>query len=409
MIGERTLISAIALIFFLPLPLAIVANNQQHFQGVPLLSHPWLANRTLFGTTVAAPDISFSWPALLAGTFQKSKADRFGESFPGREAFIRWTSETWFRLFREPASLTSTVAIGPRGALFEKNYLHEYFIQRTPQSALVPWVKNLRRLQDSCRNSGIGFLVLITPSKASFYAEETPFAWRRWHDPRPRGYAQIVELFQENGIFFVDAPALLAAERSTHPPLAPFFPKGGTHWNSRAVFVVAHALQSGWRAQGQPLEPLRLDESRLTWQPRGEDYDLPLLLNLVSTLSYPSEELSVHQVSKPASAQLRMAIIGDSFSWQLARMLSTSGQFSEIDVHFYYRLYQSRVAGGEITRGPNGPPQDFGREIFGADCLLLEFNEAAVPLPGHYLDGFLQDAIAHLPASTNAPPAAPSP
>ncbi|MEP6821074.1 MAG: hypothetical protein ABI946_01865 [Chthoniobacterales bacterium] len=405
MILERTFLSAIALVFLLPLPLKIVTNNHKRFHGVPLFSHPWLANQTLQGTTVAARDVSFSWSALAHGTFQKSKADRFGEGFPGREALIRWTSEVWFRIFREPASLTSSIAIGAQGALFEKRYLHEYFIQRTPKSALLPWVKNLRRLQDFCRESGMGFLVLIAPSKASFYPDETPLAWRRWFDPRPRGNTQIVELFQENGILFVDAPALLAAEQAAHPPAAPFFPQGGIHWNSRAVWLVANSLQARWQEQGRPLEALRLAGSRLTSDPPEDDDDLLQLLNLVSPLTYSYEEVSLQPAVKPPSAQLRMTIVGDSFTWQLARLLSKSGQFSQIDVQYYYRLYQARVLHGVTYRGPEGPPQNFARETFGADCLLLEFNDASVPLPGHYLDDFLQDAIAHLPAAASHSPA----
>lgn len=397
---ERALLTVIALVFVLPLPLQIVTSNHKHFRGVPLLSHPWLANQTLQGTTVPAPDISLSWSSVINGSFQKSKADRFGEGFPGREALIRWTSEVWFRFFHEPASLTSTITIGPQDELFEKSALRMYFLQRTERSAIAPWVKNLVRLQEYCARRGIGFAVLITPSKPALYPEKTPLAWRRYIDPQPRGYDHLVELMRENEIFFVDAPALLARARLEHAPPAPFFPQGGAHWNARATWLVANELQARWRAQGLPLEPLRVAETRLTEQPRHEDNDLARLLNLVTPLSYPCEEISLDAVAK---TQKTLTIVGDSFSWQLARLLSQSGQYSEIDVHFYYRLYQSRAVNGEITRGPDGPPQDFAQEIFGADCLLLELNEAAVPVAGHYLDLFLQDALAHLPTRTDDP------
>ncbi len=196
---ERIFLGAIALIFALPLPLQIVTNNRNHFRKIPLLSHPWLGNQTLQGTTVAAPDIAFSWAALAQGSFQKSKADRFGEGFPGREALIRWTSEVWFRVFREPASLTSTVTIGPGGVLFEKNVLSAYFLERPDRSAIALWVKDLRRLQAYCSANGQGFAVLIAPSKPALYPETTPLAWRRFFDPQPRGYVHLVELLREHG------------------------------------------------------------------------------------------------------------------------------------------------------------------------------------------------------------------
>ena len=214
---------------------------------------------------------------------------------------------------------------------------------------------------------------------------------------QPRGYDHLVALLRENGIYFVDAPALLARARQAHAPPAPFFPQGGAHWNARATWLVANELQAQWRAQGLPMEPLRVAESRLTNQPQHEENDLAQLLNLVTPLSYPCEHLSLDRAGPTTVTPKKMTIVGDSFSWQLARLLSRSGQFSEIYVQFYYRLYQSRVRNGEIIRGRNGPPQDFAQEIFGADCLLLELNEANVPTAGHYLDVFLRDALARLP------------
>ena len=404
-ITERLLVGAIALAFFLPLPLAIVGNNKNHFRKLPLLRHPWLSNRTLKGVTIAAPDVHFSWQALAAGDFQRSKAARFNEGFPGREALIRWTNEAWFRLFHETASPTSTILVGPNDRLFEKGYLHEYFLERTEKTALVPWVQDLRRLQDFCRQTGIGFIVLISPSKVAMSPDDTPEAWRRRHDPRPRAYVQLVELFRENEILFVDAPALLAAERAAHPPPAPFFPKGGIHWNSRAVSLVANTILTQLREQGQPGEPLIFLNSTLSDQPKGQDQDLVQLMNLARPLSYPCEELSFQRRDQTKAAQRTMAVIGGSFCVELIRLLSASGPFCEISHHFYYRLSKNRAVDGQLTPVRSlGAPQDFAREIFGADCLLLEINEAVVPQTDHHLAVFLRDALAHLPDPSAARP-----
>ena len=397
-ITERLLVGAIAIIFFLPLALAIESNNQKLFRHVPLPRHPWLGNRTLQGVTIVPTDVHFSWRALVAGDFQRSKAARFNEQFPGREMLIRWTNEAWFRIFHETASPTSTLLVGPNEVLFEKGYLHEYFLERTEKRALAPWVQDLRRLQDFCRQAGIGFLVVISPSKVSMSPDETPAAWRRRYDPRPRGYVQLVELFRENEILFVDAPALLAAERAAHPPPAPFFPKGGTHWNSRAVSLVANAILTQLREQGQPLEPMILLKSTISDQPAGQDQDLLQLMNLARPFSYPCEKLSFQRTEKTKDTMRTMAVIGGSFSWELIRTLSASGQFSEITDHHYYKLAKRRARDGIVSDVRSfGIPVDFAREIFGADSLLLEINEAVVPQADHHLAVFLRDALAHLP------------
>ena len=404
-ITESLLVGAIAIIFFLPLALAIESNNQKLFPRVPLLRHPWLGNRTLRGVTIVPPDVHFSWRALAAGDFQRSKAARFNEQFPGREMLIRWTNEAWFRIFHETASPTSTLLVAPNDVLFAKGYLHEYFLERTETRALVPWVRDLRRLQDFCRQAGTGFLVVISPSKVSMSPDETPAAWRRRYDPRPRGYVQLVQLFRENEILFVDAPALLAAERAAHPPPTPFFPKGGAHWNSRAVWLTVNAIHAQLRAQGQPVDPLVLLKSTISNQPEGQDKDLLDLMNLARPFSYPCEELSFRRTEKTNDTPRTMAVIGGSFCWELIRILSISGQFSEISNHFYYKVAKRRALDGIVSDvRSSGIPVDFGREIFGADCLLLEINEAVAPQADHHLVVFLRDALAHLPDPSAARP-----
>lgn len=402
---ERLLVGAITIFFFLPLALAVLKNNRGHLPGIPFIQELWLSAFTLKGVVVATPKVPFSWRALAAGDFQKSQAAQFNQHFPARAILIRWTNEAWFRFFREPASLNSTVAIGAHGALFEKGYLHEYFLERSNLEDHAEWMRDLRRLQDHCQKVGTGFLFVISPNKASMYPEEISLAWRRRYDPRPRGYPQLVELLRRHGIHFVDAPALLAAEQSAQPPPVPFFAKGGAHWNPRATWLVMNAIHAQLRAQGQPLEPVTVRSSRFSLEPQGEDQDLAALMNLARPLSYPCETLSFHQPSSAPGAQPTMAIIGNSFSNELSRTLSASGQFSEISLHYYYKLSKSCAADGELFNvRDNGVPEDFDREIFGADCLLLELNETSAGRSAHYLTLFLKDALAHLPDPSAARP-----
>ncbi len=392
---ENALVGAIALLFILPLSRPIVSNNQKLFRHWPVLGHPWFTNRTLQGTTLAVSAVPFSWSALATGEFQRSAAARFNEQFAGREAFIRWTSEVWFRLFHETASPASDVAIGPRDVLFEKGYLKEYFLERTSKETLAPWVEKLRQLQDVCRQRGIGFVVVVSPSKVALQLEETPLAWRRYYDPRPRGYVQLLELFREHGILFVDAHALLEAERSTSALPAPLFPKGGVHWNPRGVALVANAILRELQAQGQPLQPFEWTGGVVSMQPKDPDDDLLRLMNLARPWAYPCEQITIRPDTRLANEKQKMTVVGGSFSWSLIKQLSATGEFSEVDFFYYYRLSKSRAVNGELVkvRAP-AAPLDFEREIFGADSLVLELNESSAPYSEHHLSAFVGDALA---------------
>jgi hypothetical protein len=121
-------------------------------------------------------------------------------------------------------------------------------------------------------------------------------------------------------------------------------------------------------------------------------------MNLAWPWTYPVEHISIKPTRRSKTNQLTMAVIGDSFCWNLLRILNESGQFSDITFFFHYRLYKSRIADPDpITVREPALPLDFDREIFAADCLLLELTDATLPSTGHPVSAFLKDALAHLP------------
>ena len=398
---ERTLAICLALLFVAPLLLTVIRNVPYSSKaGVKLsrwLDSQWIGKPRLYGVTIPAANVQLTLHSLANGEFQRQQARQFNEGFAGREALIHVTNELWFRLFHETGNSALDVVIGKHDVLFFRGYLDEYFLFRNDRSVLEPWVKELRRLQDFCRNIGMGFVVILTPSKVSIYPEDVPDAWRGQYDSRPRGRVVLKELFHDNGIAFVDAVDLVALEKFKRPPV-PLFPKGAAHWNSRAALVAANAIQARLAEQGKAVWPIEVAERTISEKPEAEEGDLLRLLNLIFPWRYPCERLTIKRRVTPPSAQLTMAAIGSSFTWELSRQLSTSGQFSDISVYFHYRLYKSREMGdhSETVRKP-ATPVDFSREIFAADCLLLELNESITPSPEHYLSAFIKDALAHLP------------
>jgi hypothetical protein len=377
--AERTLVTALILLFVLPLI------------ATPFVKH----GRRLSGVTVPTEHVPLSVASLASGAFQQSVANRFNERFAGRPMLIRATNELWFRVFRETSTSTSHLALGIDDTLFEKAYLREYFRERVEKQTLRPWVQQLQRFHELCKSRGVALVLIVSPSKASIYPELAPPKWQRFLDPRTRGSAQLLELLSEHGVPAVDASALLMREKTTNPPAAPLFARGSTHWNARGAWLAGNELATRWREQGKNVQPLEVASSAESDKPVGEDADLLHLLNLLSKWRYPIEQLIIAPRSTPPEQQLKLAAVGGSFSRALLRQLSSSSQFSEASLFFYYKLHKLSFAGGEVKvlRKP-ASPIDFEREVFSADCLLLEINEASAIYPEHHLSHFVADALA---------------
>ncbi len=400
---ETVLAVALALAFLIPGILTGVRYFNISSKASRWLDRAWLGRPTLAGVTVPLEDVSLSWQSLRTGNYQRYITSEFNRTFAGREALIRYTNELWFRMFRKPASVTSTIAVGANDVLFESGYLEEYFLRRVHPEELKPVVQDLRKLQDFCHQTGMAFAVVVSPHKATVYPEDIPPAYPRWYDPRPRVYSVFTELLRQHNVEFVGSAELLAEAKFKHPA-APLFPKGGVHWNRRSGFIAANALQSLLAKQNKPAEPIELAGSTIDTAPEGEEGDLAGLMNMATPWRYPVEKLKIKPSMRAPNEQMTAAIIADSFGWSLAHVLQDSGQFSEIGFFFHYYRWKTVITQNrwEQVREP-ATPIDFAREVFAADCLILEINEATALGPNH-ITGFLKDALANLPD-----PAAPKP
>jgi hypothetical protein len=160
-----------------------------------------------------------------------------------------------------------------------------------------------------------------------------------------------------------------------------------------------------FQRQQKPTELLEIEKSEVLDRDHIDDDDLIRLMNLARASREPTERLTIRPSARAESERLNLAVIGASFSWQLMRHLKASRQFSGIDVYFYYSGFKWREA-DDVSGQVRSPalPLDFESEIFGADCLLLEINEASALYPEHHLSAFVKDALAHLRRGSATPP-----
>ena len=403
---NRTLTVVLLLLFLGPLVLTAVRYWPLHSNVSRFLDRAWIGRPALVGVTVPIPDAPLTWHSVRTGEFQKSFASRFNEKFAGREALIRLTGELWYRLFRRPANPSSTIIFGRNDSLFEKGYLDEYFVSRRSRADMEPMVRDLRRVQDACREHGMAFALVLSPTKATIHPEDIPRQWRRFYDPRPRMYHVITQLFRDYGIEYVDAVELLSQENQKNNYPAPLFPKGAMHWSRRGGFIAANGLQSVLARQHKFAEPIEITESTVKMKPEGEEGDLAELLNTAHHWEFPIEKLKIKPSNRPRDQRMTAAMVADSFGWSLLHVLHDSEQFSEIGFFFHYRRSKTLAGEGGNWKRVRVPatPIDFPSEIWAADCLILEINEVTLIDRETHITGFLKDALVNLPAPNSPKP-----
>jgi len=386
--AERVLMVVIILFLTVPLPFTLLS------QWKPLKKSLRMGH--LNGVQLEQTYTPFSWSALFHSKYQESVSRFFDNEFFGRAHLINIANELYFRLFKVSPMSSTFVFVGKKDTLYEYIYLSEYCLDRRRKSELEPLVRDIRKLQDACARRGMGFTVLITPSKASIYPELIPGDWARRQDPRPRAYEEFLPLLKEQGIHVVDGHAIMVAGMDKAP--APIFPKGGIHWGAYGAWLTANALIAELQSQGKALQPVEYSGMRVSNNPKGEDADLLQLMNLLIPWHYPVADFTVKQAA-PRNPRPGMVMVGGSFMWKLCGLLSESRQFSEIDCFYYYKLLKKTFVDGK-SRVTAEPVQsiNFDREIFAADNLVLEINESVIPSAPNHLINFTADALEHLPA-----------
>lgn len=374
-------------------PLGLTLLNHAWPQAFPLAK--WLRNETLQGFIRESASPSLSAASVGDAGWQRGVAANFNHNFAGREFLIRLTCEGWYRVFRRSPLATVDVVLGTDDFIFSENLLRTHCLVRTEPGTWDSLGRRLRELQEACVRRDIAFVLVISPSKEAVMPERVPAPWKRLCDPRPRPYYDFVQAMREHGVRYVDAHALAVQERQNLK--GEVFPKGGIHWGQEIALTAGNAVLTEWRAQGLKVEPMEHEELIMTDMPVGEDSDMMALMNLAIPWRYSVVQVPIRKSGEPG-VKRHAVVVGGSFMHRTAVQLSASGQFSKVDHFFYYDLEkQSYVDGGLADRRRLAGKLDFAKEVFAADCLLLEINEDGMnPVSSAYLASFVDDALRHL-------------
>lgn len=337
--------------------------------------------------TPKAPEFSFE--AWWDGKLQ----DRFDPWFNAKVGLRGWMVRTYnqvnYSVFGQLAGTRTKVIRGHNGVLFEKAYVDAFQASsKGNEQGLRDVLGGVRELQDRLAARGVGFLLVIAPSKAEIMPECLPegidVAGRA---ARRSVRDDIAPLLNEYGIHHLDANAIFKEWKAAGSP--PLFAKGGTHWNHYASARVVGMTLEALRVQtAKPMPTLRVTgavTNRVVW---GADNDLGDLLNLWTSRRMAGPQ--VHPVLEKTLCEPLPDIlfVGDSFVLALTKVMDDEGLYRKRDTFYYFNRRYGYP--GKTTERLVGSEMDMGKELAGRDAVVIEINEYWLPKIGF---GFVKAAL----------------
>lgn len=383
----------------LPLPLLLVfqrVKDPGNWTNVAL-------NRTLVGVPLSAQDVPAAKSSLLDKQYQKSVEDWVNQNYAFREAFIRGYNQVLWSVFGKSYMADESIIRGRGGVLYEDSYLREYnYISWYNLKQIGAFCDSLDWIKDKLAARGVPFVVLITPSKPRFVPEAIPARYtNNVKGQPPDDYELFVEQLKGHRIPFVDGHAETVKAEGRLP--LGVYPKNGIHWRDQAAFFTAESLLRECESVSRkPLAHLAMGPITIDDRVSGSDCDLGELLNLV----HPPTDQSMHARFSVAEGSPRgtgqIAIVGGSYVGQIFNILKESEACRRISWYFYNRriLRYPEAAGTDDVSSLSDA--DWGRDIYGADVVVLEINESYVDTNRAHVLSFMRD-LQSRPAPGGAP------
>ena len=381
------LIAAFTAILLLPL-----AQMRFHF----------LHETELRGVTLETRRPSWAFAGWWSGTFQKDFEAWFDENLGFRGYFIKIDNQIGYSVFHDASSkAVDRPVLGLKGMLYEEAYVQALNGSAIPAEAdLAALAARLRRLEDAFAARDIPFVFVVSPSKAALYPEYVrpefllPKARRL-----PTTYERFVRELQREGVRYVDGHAILAREKARGAPL--LYPPGGIHWSTYGAHFVVRAIWSEFEKQlARPLVMLRCDSLSLDARPlpggvEPDETDMERLLNAVK-IDHGGWKYAHPTLVSDSTANTfrpRLLLVGDSFGWQLTRILARQEMVATIDYYYYFKKHW-RITSPSPKPAAMPPRRvDWDKDVFSADAILLEVNEIQIDSTGC---GFVDQALARL-------------
>lgn len=357
-------------IMVLPLPLIIWGKTA------------FKKDRSLIGvanTVLTLPAISGS--SLLAKKWQKQFEDWLNLKIPFRIQLIRIHNQIYYSLFSSSYTFDDRIVIGKKNYFYQISYLNKYCNSKHivyRQAQFDEWAAKLQALNDFFQKRGQKFVYIISPSKASYFPEYFPANYQCNGVHRP-DYVLAQHALKNVAFPYVDGSKILLQNKPQYGAL--LFPLGGIHWT---VLGAALIMQDVLKKIAAPQLPKLQFSYTTSFSPNGTDSDLLDLNNLF----FPQKYYIVPVVSFTkipsiySGKQLKVALVGSSFSMHLVQLFNQEKLFTQMDYYFYFKERHFQVKSDTPpeqvfldTKNVDLTDPKTYQDILNADVVIFEENE----------------------------------
>ena len=316
---------------------------------------PFVEVGPLFGSIVPTAKDSLTLEAWFDGTYQENRNKYINEQFGFRNTAVRLHNQIAFSLFGKAKA--NGVIIGKEDYLYEIKYINAYRgAEEINQSELDSNLFMLKAIQSKLKEKGVELIVVMNPGKASFYSEFIPDEFPIVSD---RSYYSEYQIgLESQGIQHIDFGKWFREMKGKTP--APLFPKTGIHWSQYGATLAADSLVNYcMKLFGKNMNEFVWDKNNLPLQTTMEsvDDDIGLGMNLylpidVLPMAYPRVSVKVKVDSANKGIQPKVAVISDSYFFNLMQLPWAPNIFESLNFYFYNKQLHKRPEGTMTNSDP---------------------------------------------------------
>lgn len=345
----------------------------------------------------------FSIKSYMDKSYQKQFENWFNQKIEWNAIYIKMFNSLYFALFDKSYSSNGNLIIGKDKYLYERAYISSLFFPNpygdvkyishveNINNTLNKQSKDLKEIQDYLKSQGKTFIFVITPSKADFNGDKIPNRFEV-NDITYQDFLHktFIKALEKNSVNYVDTPNYL----KSHSEGKPVYATGGIHWNDRGKFLATQTIIDKInKISNYNLEQAKIQKSYDNKFPQNEDRDLVTLLNIFYLPKNYNVETLIYEPTKKASPNIKVKVVGGSFSSGFCDGLTLSHTFKNIDYYFYitkklitYRDYLRQDVIEDATI------QDVDKNVKKAidtDILILELNDSLIGMDGGHFNAFI--------------------
>ena len=310
---------------------------------------PFVEVEHLFGAIVPTKKDSFTTESWFNGTYQENRNAYINEQFGFRNIAVRLHNQIAFLLFQKAKA--NGVIIGKEDYLYEIKYINAFRGAEEVNQAMVDSsFFKLKAIQSKLKEKGIELVVVMNPGKASFYPEYIPDEFpivsnQNYYSAYQKGLISQGIQHIDFGKWFREIKGKTAA---------PLFPKTGIHWSQYGATLAVDSLARFCsKILGKEMNEIYWNKENLPLSTKleGVDGDIGMGMNLLFPIqplpmAYPRVNVNLKFKSDTLSKgiQPKIAVISDSYFFNMSELPLTPDLFREVNFYFYNK---------EIHRWPN--------------------------------------------------------